>query len=247
MLSALALGFCGYTVRMRRTFLVTAIFVAACTSPGPAEPSQPPEHDSSVPTIDGSAARIPCPGVEFPDQVTSIYILPYPVGDAHNIRQGNCNDANTHNERYKATFAYDIEMSIGSSIVAARSGEVFLVIEKFSDEQHEIDQGNIVAIVHDDGSYAKYGHITQNGALVDVGDQVAQGQPIARSGNSGLSRGPHLHFSVKECPEGEPSGNPECKTKPLTFRNTRPHPNGLIGSPTSAIGGGEVYEALPLD
>ncbi len=54
-------------------------------------------------------------------------------------------------------------MPIGSSIVAARAGEVFLVIEEFTDDQHETDEGSIVAVVHTDRSNAKYGHITQNG------------------------------------------------------------------------------------
>ena len=34
-------------------------------------------------------------------------------------------------------------------------------------------------------------------------------------------------------------------TIPITFRNARPHAHGLIGSPTSELGGGEWYEALP--
>ena len=54
---------------------------------------------------------------------------------------------------------------------------------------------------------------------VSVGDTVGPGQDLARSGDSGLSRGPHLHFTVLQ---------------------------GLIGSPTSALGGGEVYEAEVL-
>ena len=68
---------------------------------------------------------------------------------------------------------------------------------------------------------------------------------IARSGNSGVSRGPHLHFSVEQCPDGRRVGGPDCAPVPVTFRNTRPHPRGLVGSATSAIGGDETYEALP--
>ena len=186
-----------------------------------------------------------CDGVIYPRTVDSPYVLPYPVGDAHNVRQGNCNPSNTHNAKYRERFAYDFEMAIGSTIVAARGGRVIVVIDRYSDRDRGLSEANLVAIEHRDGTYAKYGHLTRNGALVAVGDVVSRGQPIARSGNSGLSRGPHLHFSVKQCPEGRPSGNPKCVTIPVTFRNTRTHPNGLVGSPTSELGGGQWYLALP--
>ncbi|AYF78145.1 hypothetical protein D7D52_34820 [Nocardia yunnanensis] len=41
-----------------------------------------------------------------------------------------------------------------------------------------------------------YGHMNPGGVLVKVGDQVKAGQLIARSGNSGQSSGPHLHFEI---------------------------------------------------
>ena len=186
----------------------------------------------------------PCPGVEFPPQESSPYVLPYPVGVTRNVRQGNCNATNSHHAGYGEPFAYDFEMPIGSEIVAARGGRVLAVIEEFTDEQNEMRTANLVAIDHGDGTYAKYGHLTHDGALVEVGEEVKTGQPIARSGNSGMSRGPHLHFSVKRCPEGERVGGPRCESIPVSFRNTRPHPRGLIGSATSEIGEGERYEAL---
>ncbi|MCX4099098.1 peptidoglycan DD-metalloendopeptidase family protein [Nocardia sp. alder85J] len=41
-----------------------------------------------------------------------------------------------------------------------------------------------------------YGHMNPGGVLVKVGDQVTAGQLIARSGDSGESTGPHLHFEI---------------------------------------------------
>lgn len=178
----------------------------------------------------------PVPSATYPEQASSPYVLPYPVGDRHNVRQGNDN--------YGATFAYDFEMPTGSEIVAARAGRVFAVEERFTDSQHEMSQGNYLAIDHGDKSFAMYGHITHKGALVEVGETVEQGQRIANSGNSGLSRGLHLHFAAKQCPPEGPLGGPDCTTIPVSFRNTRPHPRGLIGSPTSELGRGEWYEAL---
>jgi murein DD-endopeptidase MepM/ murein hydrolase activator NlpD len=180
------------------------------------------------------ADPVPCPDATFPAREDSPYIL-------RNVRQGNCNAANTHNGG--ESYAYDIEMAIGSDIIASRGGQVLAVIEEFTDDQHELDQGNVVAIDHGDRTYAKYGHITLAGSLVAVGDTVEQGQVIALSGDSGASQGPHVHFAVKECPPDAPIGSAACTSIPVAFRNTIPHPQGLIGSPTSQIGGGAWYPA----
>lgn len=187
---------------------------------------------------------IGCLDVEYPPQEDSPYVLPYSVGESHNVRQGNCNETNTHNERLNNTFAYDFEMPIGTTLVAARGGKVLLARDRFEDDNNDIARANVVVILHEDGSYARYGHLTKGGVLVDLDEVVSRGQPIALSGNSGLSQAPHLHFDVSRCPEGSRPFSPDCRTVPVSFRNTRPHPHGLQGSPTSAVGGGEWYEAL---
>ena len=43
---------------------------------------------------------------------------------------------------------------------------------------------------------SEYGHL--NSFDVKVGDKVKQGQVIAKSGNTGVSTGPHLHITVRE-------------------------------------------------
>src|SRR5262249_55713434 len=55
---------------------------------------------------------------------------------------------------------------------------------------------NQIAVVHGDGSIGFYLHVKQNGSYVKVGNRVSRGQPIAASGNVGLSMLPHLHFQV---------------------------------------------------
>ncbi len=226
----------------RSSFALACCFAALATGMGASPLAE--EEALSEPPWD---LFEPCASATYPDQADSLYVLPYPVGVTHNVRQGNCNPFNSHNQRFKEDFAYDFEMPIGSTIVAARDGEVWRTRDHFRDDQNRLEQGNFVVILHDDGSYAMYGHLTEGGALVEKGEAVVAGQPIARSGNSGLSKGPHLHFSVKVCPEGETLGSRECQSVPVTFRNTRPHPKGLIGSPASKIGGGQRYEALPLE
>ena len=44
---------------------------------------------------------------------------------------------------------------------------------------------------------ALYSHLKHEGVLVRVGQRVRKGEPIALSGNTGYSTGPHLHFAVQ--------------------------------------------------
>jgi murein DD-endopeptidase MepM/ murein hydrolase activator NlpD len=126
-------------------------------------------------------------------------------------------------------YAYDILMPIGTPILAARSGTVLLVEERFANGTRVSGEEYYINVAHADGSIAGYVHLTQNGALVRVGDPVEQGQLIGFSGDSGSSSEPHLHLHVQAC-----SG---CPTVPITFRNTRAHPKGLVE--------GEFYTAEP--
>lgn len=55
--------------------------------------------------------------------------------------------------------------------------------------------GNYVCVQHPGGVATCYGHLSQ--ILVRVGDPAPVGKPIALSGNTGHSTGPHLHFEVR--------------------------------------------------
>lgn len=52
--------------------------------------------------------------------------------------------------------------------------------------------GNIVLLIHPGGWVTMYAHNTRN--LVTSGQKVQRGQLIAELGNTGISRGPHVHF-----------------------------------------------------
>lgn len=60
--------------------------------------------------------------------------------------------------------------------------------------------GNFVILELADGVYAFYAHLKPGSVEVNEGDTVAAGQEIARTGNSGSSTGPHLHFQVMNRP-----------------------------------------------
>ncbi|MGW6843208.1 transglycosylase family protein [Streptomyces sp. NPDC054958] len=58
--------------------------------------------------------------------------------------------------------------------------------------------GYQVVIRHTDGRYSQYAHLSALG--VKAGQQVSAGQRIGRSGSTGNTTGPHLHFEMRTGP-----------------------------------------------
>ncbi|WP_051787154.1 MULTISPECIES: transglycosylase family protein [Streptomyces] len=58
--------------------------------------------------------------------------------------------------------------------------------------------GYQIVLRHDDGRYSQYAHLSA--LSVREGQRVSAGQRIARSGSTGNSTGPHLHFEVRTGP-----------------------------------------------
>jgi murein DD-endopeptidase MepM/ murein hydrolase activator NlpD len=56
--------------------------------------------------------------------------------------------------------------------------------------------GNFIVIDLGNGQYAQYAHLQPGSVRVKAGDRVRKGQLVARVGNSGDARVPHLHFQV---------------------------------------------------
>lgn len=82
----------------------------------------------------------------------------------------------------------DIGAGSGSGIVAAASGTVVVSTYSYS-------AGNYIMINHGGGVYTVYMHCSQ--LLASEGQQVKQGQTIAKVGSTGYSTGPHLHFGIR--------------------------------------------------
>jgi len=92
----------------------------------------------------------------------------------------------------------DIAAPIGTPIFAAAAGVVATA------GWNSGGYGNLVDVRHADGSLTRYGHNSR--ILVQVGQQIAQGQEIAEMGSTGFSTGPHCHFEVH--PAGHGAVNP---------------------------------------
>lgn len=128
------------------------------------------------------------------DDTSYVYALPFEEGKSYYMVQGYFGSF-THKERA----ALDFKMKRGSMICAARDGVVVRVKEdgdRGGLKRRLRAYGNYVIIQHADSSRAGYWHIKKDGALVNAGDTVKKGQPIALSGKTGYSAIPHLHFLV---------------------------------------------------
>jgi len=88
----------------------------------------------------------------------------------------------------------DIAAPIGTPIVASAPGEV--VVAGWNNGGY----GKWVKLQHPDGSITLYAHNSK--VLVQKGQEVDQGQPIAKMGSSGRSTGPHLHFEIRRPGKG---------------------------------------------
>uniref|UniRef100_UPI00404A679C M23 family metallopeptidase n=1 Tax=Gallaecimonas sp. GXIMD4217 TaxID=3131927 RepID=UPI00404A679C len=126
------------------------------------------------------------------------YRLPWSPDQAYWLLQG-WGDAFSHTEPH-SFYAIDVAMPEGSEVRAARAGLVVQVREDSDQgcpERRCVEDANYLVIEHEDGTLAEYFHLARHGVLVEPGQQVAAGQLIARSGNTGFSTEPHLHFVVK--------------------------------------------------
>lgn len=82
----------------------------------------------------------------------------------------------------------DLGTAEGTAVYAPAAGIVVF-------SQPLLVRGNVVIIDHGWGVMTGYWHLLES--LVSEGEQVAQGQHIAHTGNTGLSTGPHLHWEMQ--------------------------------------------------
>lgn len=81
----------------------------------------------------------------------------------------------------------DLTASYGTAILASASGMV-------TTATHSNSAGNYIVIAHGNGMSTVYMHCSL--LLVSVGDNVEQGEMIAKVGSTGYSSGNHLHFGI---------------------------------------------------
>jgi murein DD-endopeptidase MepM/ murein hydrolase activator NlpD len=82
----------------------------------------------------------------------------------------------------------DLRAGIGTPVKAALAGRVTFAGESGN-------YGKLIKIQHPGNFESRYAHLSA--VSVNVGDDVAAGQVIGKSGDSGNAQGPHLHFELR--------------------------------------------------
>lgn len=98
----------------------------------------------------------------------------------------------------------DLGIPVGTPVRAAAAG----IVRRASSDSIN---GKMVIVDHGRGVTTAYLH--NDSLLVSVGERVNRGQPLSRSGNSGRSTGPHLHYQL------DLAGQP---VDPLNYRVSTP-------------------------
>lgn len=83
----------------------------------------------------------------------------------------------------------DLATPTNSAVYAAKDGVVMAT-------GYDPSAGNYIFVYHGDGIYTNYFHL--NKINVKIGDSVKAGHQIAKSGSTGNSTGPHLHFGISK-------------------------------------------------
>ncbi len=159
-----------------------------------------------------------------------LYALPYASGRSYRVLQGYFS---RFSHSGLEAYAIDFNMPVGTPVHAARAGIVARIEESNSLGCWYDGCGryaNYIVILHDDGTTGEYFHLQQDGAFVEVGDSVAQGQQIGLSGNTGHTTMPHLHFAIYRATEW---GN--TQSIPVRFESA----DGIVSRPRR----GARYEA----
>ena len=129
----------------------------------------------------------------------------------------------------------DIDLETGDTIRCILSGVVRM-------SRYYSAYGNVVVVRHHNGIESVYSHNSKN--LVEVGEAVSSGAPLALGGHTGRATGSHLHFELRIM--GEPF-NPEIM---LDTRNRTLQANDILvlsrpgsGKAVASTSASLLYEA----
>ena len=121
--------------------------------------------------------------------------LHYPLAKAYPVSS----DFAAHLARHSMAPGIDFACPLGTEVLACRDGKVI-------SSEWSPTGGRHIILYHEDGSLSLYCHLATFWRA--KGEHVRAGETIGKSGNTGHSTGPHLHFAYKAGVDGyvDPAG-----------------------------------------
>lgn len=182
----------GYLERARHpAFGDQPVFVQELRAPD--ETGSGTDETASGAVVTAVAQQYTEDGVELPENVSLQY---YELGLAEtavpvvgNVTSGFGFRDHPVSGEYLFHNALDIGVKLGTDVLAYAAGTVAYIGENSV-------YGLYVKVDHANGVSTFYAHCQE--LLVKKGEEVACGQVIARSGDTGNATGPHLHFSIEK-------------------------------------------------
>lgn len=173
------------------------------------------------------------PGPPVPDPLPVLDLPPpFEAGQRWMISQGF--ETGTHTD-VANLHAVDIAMPEGTPVLAVMAGQVMEAEDGYHSggtrSDRYIERANRVRLLHADGSMSVYAHLAPGSIEVRPGARVPAGAVIGRSGNTGFSSGPHLHFVLQQ------NMDMQLVSRPFRF------PVG-VGEPREPRVGDEVWGKL---
>ncbi|MEH6416071.1 M23 family metallopeptidase [Pseudomonas sp. CGJS7] len=135
-------------------------------------------------------------------QISRRYAIDWKQRIDGDVQSGDAADVRTYHAYAKPVFAV-----ADATVVRAKDGfpdNVPRTAAGFSPAvplSMETLAGNTVVLDLGDGQFAHYAHLQPGSVAVRVGQRVRRGAQLARIGNSGDARWPHLHFQVSTGPD----------------------------------------------
>lgn len=117
------------------------------------------------------------------------YKLPFPAGSSYRITQSP--SGNFSHSKIYSRYAIDFAMPTGSTVLVSRAGTVYKA------GWDPYGGGNSVMVRDATGNCMQYNHLSA--INLRAGQRVSQGDLVGRSGSTGNSTGPHLHFGLVQC------------------------------------------------